>query len=143
MCNSHLITHQLQIVYICYKLLLGHAVVLGCPRGPCWLWGTCQHRGYNAALKQSARSGPLLAIIGSARPTEHERQILFQMCDKRPLLCSVFNTGSRENSTSFVHSRIADMYQLLMASTFCLIRQETRQPERDYSTRWCLAASQL
>jgi len=36
------------------------------------------------------------------------------------LLCSVFNTGSRENSTSFVHSRIADMYQLLMASTFCL-----------------------
>jgi len=96
---------------------VGHAVVLGCPRGPCWLLGTC---GDKKALTSARTQGPLLTIIGSARSTEYERQVIFQMCEKRPQLCSAFHTGARENSTSFVQGSIADMYQLLMASTFCI-----------------------
>jgi len=99
---------------------VGKAVVLGCPRGPCWLWGACQHRTSFSDMTTTARSGPLLSMIGSARETEYERHMIFKMCEQRPMLCAVFHTGARENSTSFVHSRIADMYQLLMASTFCV-----------------------
>merc|ERR1719247_3409357 len=62
----------------------------------------------------------MAAVIGSARPTEHERTVTFDMCKQRPQLCAVYDTGQRENSSSFVHSRIPDMYQLLMASTFCI-----------------------
>jgi hypothetical protein len=96
----------------------GHAVVLGCRRGPCWLWGTCHHRGLAPGLL--SRPGPLVAIIGSAREKEHERKTIFRMCQDRPNLCSVFYTGHRENSTSFIHNHIADMYQLIMATTFCI-----------------------
>lgn len=99
---------------------LGHAIVLGCPRGPCWLWGSCESKHVSPAPESNVRTGPLLAIIGSARATEYERVILFKMCEARPHLCAVFHTGHRENSTSFVHDHIADMYQVLMASTFCL-----------------------
>jgi len=98
----------------------GHAVVLSCNRGPCWLWGACSHPGQKDPAGQKVRSGPLATIIGSARPKEYERVVLFDMCRKRPSLCAVFDTGQRENSSTFVHSRIPDMYQLLMASTFCI-----------------------
>jgi len=108
------------------QVAINHALVLGCPRGPCWLWGTCsrQRLALAAPATQSSeevpRTGPLLAMIGSARQTEYERIQLFRMCEERPQLCATFHTGPRENSTSFVHNRIADMYQLLMASTFCV-----------------------
>lgn len=92
---------------------VGQAVVLGCNRGPCWLWGSCQNHGV-------ARAGPVVTMIGSARDTEYERLVVVRMCKERPQSCSFFSTGPRENSTSFVQGRIADMYQVIMASTFCL-----------------------
>lgn len=99
---------------------VGHAVVLGCSRGPCWLWGTCRHRASSSIASPESPSGPLVAIIGSARSTEYDRTLIFRMCRQRPALCAVFDTGNRENSTTSVHSRIPDMYQLLVASTFCI-----------------------
>jgi len=99
---------------------MGHAVVLSCNRGPCWLWGACDHPGLKNAAGIKTRTGPLATIIGSARPKEYERHVLFNMCRERPTLCAVYETGNRENSSSFVHSRIPDMYQVLMASTFCI-----------------------
>lgn len=98
---------------------VGHAVVLSCHRGPCWLWGACSHPGVMAGAVRT-RVGPMATVIGSARPTEFERSTIFEMCRQRPKVCAVFNTGQRENSSTFVHSRVPDMYQLLMASTFCV-----------------------
>jgi len=99
---------------------VGHAVVLGCNRGPCWLWGACEHPGLPGPSGARTRTGPLATMIGSARPTEYERVVLFGMCKQRPQLCAIYETGQRENSSSFVHSRIPDMYQLVMSSTFCV-----------------------
>jgi hypothetical protein len=99
---------------------VGHAVVLSCHRGPCWLWGACTHPGKENPGSGNTRAGPMAALIGSARAEEYERNVIFDMCAQRPHLCSVYDTGLRENSSTFVHSRIPDMYQLLMASTFCI-----------------------
>lgn len=102
------------------EVAVGHAVVIGCPKGPCWIWGTCNHRlSTSAPTSPLSRSGPLLTMIGSARPHEHERTIILRMCLERPSLCSIYDTGVRENSSLSVQNHIPDMYQMLMASTFC------------------------
>lgn len=127
------------------------AVVLSCNAGPYWLWDVAAPsdnaqggEGINMAILSSnqtkgkmhftmdqtqQRVSPLATMIGSAWPAEHERTVIFNMCQERPNLCADFKTGIRTNSSSSVPGRISDMYQLLMASTFCI------QPPGDTPTR--------
>lgn len=71
--------------------------------------------------------GPLASFIGSSRGGEggetngiHHREIIIEQCLARTDLCALYATGSRENSTSATEAREQEMYQLLLASAFCI-----------------------
>jgi len=100
----------------------GQATILGCRRGPCWIWGDC-----HKPLGQE-RTGPLVAFVGSDRENanqDHEREPFryksMTDCKSRPMLCVLFDTGSRSMRVlDFEGDKILKMNELLMASVFCL-----------------------
>jgi len=105
----------------------GQSALLGCRRGPCWVWGDC-HKPIG-----EERTGPLVAFVGSERQwdeepkanDDHEREPLryksMEDCNSRPLACVLIDTGSRTYRVSdFESEKILAMNELLMASVFCL-----------------------
>jgi len=113
----------------------GTPVVLSCRNGPCWLWGNCEHtRMRQVQATGDVQPGPLASFIGSCRSSvpssEHTtRNSIIEQCLARPDLCVLYATGSRDNSTSAADAREQEMYQLLLASTFCI------NPPGDTETR--------
>jgi hypothetical protein len=100
----------------------GQSAVLGCRHGPCWVWGDC-HKPLG-----EARTGPLVAFVGSDRENanhDHTREPFryksIADCQARPLLCVLFDTGSRAYRVlDFQSEKILKMNELLTASVFCL-----------------------
>jgi len=89
----------------------GAAAVLGCARGPCWLWGDCQ----KPIGKE--RTGALAVFIGSARAEEINRITLIKQCKMRPELCVFFDTS--EPSFKLDDHTVTKMDDVLMSSVFC------------------------
>jgi len=89
----------------------GAAAVLGCARGPCWLWGDCQ----KPVSKE--RTGPLAVFIGSARAEESNRIELIRQCKLKPELCVFFDTA--EPGFKLDNRMVTQMDDLLMSSVFC------------------------
>mmetsp|Transcript_60323 Transcript_60323/g.161884 ORF Transcript_60323/g.161884 Transcript_60323/m.161884 type:complete len:528 (+) Transcript_60323:61-1644(+) len=93
----------------------GHTV------GPCWLSGSCTHK----------RPGALVSFAGSVKPREVVRTQCYEHCRSRPNHCALYDTGLRADSSddTFFENKAANMYKMILASTFCL------QPPGDTPTR--------
>jgi len=113
-----------------------HALILSCTQGPHWLLSSSISPALVSGtdvlqpelpLPQNATI--LASLIGSAESKETGRVRIFQMCQQRPNLCVSFDTGSRTNFSLSVSEHIPDLYQLIMASTFCI------NPKGDSPTR--------
>jgi len=94
-----------------FPMRTGAAAVLGCARGPCWLWGDCQ----KPIGKE--RTGPLAVFIGSARAEEHNRIAMIRHCQLRPELCVFFDTA--QPGFKLDNHMVTKMDDLLMSSVFC------------------------
>jgi len=95
------------------------AVVLGCSRGPCWLWGDCHKR------VGKERTGPLAVFIGSAKQRERDRNIIVSQCKQRPGVCAVMDTSqshgiNRLRNSVLPSNAILEMNEMLNSAIFCI-----------------------
>mmetsp|Transcript_47433 Transcript_47433/g.78694 ORF Transcript_47433/g.78694 Transcript_47433/m.78694 type:complete len:535 (+) Transcript_47433:435-2039(+) len=122
------------------EVATGRPLVLSCHPGPRWLSSPSSPVDLRPAIqsvfvagdKPSSRAtdapdnetevfrGPIASVIGSVQPQEYSRQVIHKMCRERPRLCVSLSTGDRTNYSKSLEGRISDMYQLVMASTFCI-----------------------
>mmetsp|Transcript_109476 Transcript_109476/g.205327 ORF Transcript_109476/g.205327 Transcript_109476/m.205327 type:complete len:708 (-) Transcript_109476:186-2309(-) len=100
------------------EVATGRAVVLSCNQGPRWLANSSER---SQGMARVTNRGPLVSFIGSTEDNETEwiRSWVAGMCQKRHN-CAILDTGKRANTSTSLPGRQSDMYQLVLASTFCL-----------------------